>query len=55
MDNHLQKKNSKFWFEDTNEKIRVISDRRIGISRSKDLLWRFLEDDSDFVSKKKGR
>ena len=49
------KKSSKFWFEDTNEKIRVISDRRIGISRSKDLLWRFLEDDSDFVSKKKGR
>ena len=57
-DHHGQsftKKTSKFWFEDTNEKIRVISDRRIGISRSKDLLWRFLEDDSDFVSKKKGR
>ena len=57
-DHHGQsftKKTSKFWFEDTNEKIRIISDRRIGISRSKDLLWRFLEDDSDFVSKKKGR
>ena len=35
-DHHGQsftKKNSKFWFEDTNEKIRVIFDRRIGIRR----------------------
>ena len=49
------KKNSKLWFEDTDEKIKVTSDRRIGISRSKELLWRFLHQDSNYVSKKKGR
>ena len=47
------KKNSKLWFEDTDEKIKVTSDRRIGISRSKELLWRFLHQDSNYVSKKK--
>ena len=44
-----------FWFEETKEITNVTSDKRIGISRSKNLLWRFLEKDSKFVSKKKGR
>ena len=45
----------KFWFEETKEKTIVTSDKRIGISRSKSLPWRFLEKDSEFVSKKKGK
>ena len=45
---------SRFWFEETHCKTKIVTDTRIGITRSADLLWRFLKKNNDFVSKKKG-
>ena len=45
---------SRFWFEETHCETKIVTDTRIGITRSADLLWRFLKKNNDFVSKKKG-
>ena len=45
---------NRFWFEETHCETKIVTDTRIGITRSADLLWRFLKKNNDFVSKKKG-
>lgn len=45
---------SRFWFEETHCETKIVTDTRIGITRSADFLWRFLKKNNDFVSKKKG-
>ena len=45
---------SRFWCEETHCETKIVTDTRIGITRSADLLWRFLKKNNDFVSKKKG-
>ncbi|MED6300492.1 MAG: DNA-3-methyladenine glycosylase, partial [Verrucomicrobiota bacterium] len=44
---------SRFWFEETYGETDIVTDTRIGITRSADLPWRFLKKNNDFVSKKK--
>ena len=46
-------KDSRFWFEETNNETSIDTDTRIGITRSTDLLWRFLKKNNEFVSKKR--
>ena len=45
---------NRFWFEETHCETKIVTDTRIGITRSAHLLWRFLKKNNDFVSKKKG-
>ena len=45
---------SRFWFEEPHCETKIVTDTRIGITRSADLLWRFLKKNNDFVRKKKG-
>ena len=44
---------SRFWFEETHNETGILTDTRIGITRSADLPWRFLKKNNEFVSKKK--